>query len=483
MANVDSSERQVRHIWRARSVPYCIVLLFVFRMALANAIVPPWQNPDETTHFAFTRMLVLDAGGMEQGVARAVVQSEILESMAEHGWWDAYNKQVPSPFPTSFDEVPEHLNLGSSPEFDFYYRMASAFLLATGTSSLMSQYTVLRLLSSVLAVATLWCVWAGTTRLMGDEVGIGAAALLALHPQFALIGLGVAPDVLVNLCGAVVWWQAARLITDGTITLSLACMFVATSVGVLSKRAFVPWFLVTPLLGSVGVAMRTEWDTIWRRPSRQQFWSASVIVAILVGVALVSQERLLQTISAVWSSRTPVVCDFGCGSDWGELPWFWYGFDQLETGVDLASTTEPGSFVPFTLGLLDTAWLAGGWLRFMGPSAWYMVVRGLVLLAALGLLIACGAYAGHRRREIWLAAVVVGVQVGAVYFDVYDRGVGPQGRYLFPAIGPAVALMWVGLLSPWPPRMKPSVGATVIALMATLDIAAWNWVILPAYVH
>lgn len=431
------------------AVPYCIVLLFVFRMAFANAIVPPWQNPDETTHFAFTRMLVLDAGGTDRSVSRAVVQREILESMAEHGWWDAYDEQVPSPFPTSFDEVREHLNFGSIPEFNFYYRLASAFVLATGTSSLMSQYSALRLLSGVLAVATLWCVWAGTTRLMGDEVGIGAAALLALHPQFALIGVGVGPDVLVNLCGAVVWWQASRLITGGTVALSLACMFVATGVGVLSKRAFVPWFLVTPLLGSVGVAMRTEWDNIWHRPRRQQFWSASAIVALLVVVALASQERILQTISAVSISRTPL----------------------------------PGSFVPFTLGLLDTAWLAGGWLRFMGPSEWYMAVRGLLLLAALGLLREFGAHAGCRRRAILLAAVVVCVQVGAVYFDVYGRGVGPQGRYLFPAIGPAVALIWVGLLSPWPPRMKPYVGVTVIALMATLDIAAWTSVIVPAYLH
>ena len=432
------------------AVPYCIVLLFVFRMALANAIVPPWQNPDEPTHFAFTRMLVLDAGGADPGVSRAVVQREILESMAEHGWWDAYDEQVPSPFPISFDEVPEHLNLGSIPEFDFYYRLASAFVFATGTRSLMSQYSVLRLLSGVLAVATLWCVWAGTTRLMGDEVGIGAAALLALHPQFALIGLGVGPDVMVNLCGAVVWWQFSRLITGGTVTLSLAGMFVATGVGVLSKRAFIPWFLVTPLLSSVGVAMRTEWDTIWHRYTRRQFWIASiVIVALLVVVALASQERLLNTISAVLSSRTPL----------------------------------PGSFVPFTLGLLDTAWLAGGWLRFMGPSAWYMAVRGLLLLATLGLLRECAAHAGCRRRAIFLAAVVVGIQVGAVYFDVYGRGVGPQGRYLFPAIGPVVALIWVGLLSPWPPRMKSYVGVTVIALMATLDIAAWTLVILPAYLH
>ena len=139
-------------------------------------------------------------------------------------------------------------------------------------------------------------------------------------------------------------------------------------------------------------------------------------------------------------------------------------------------------FQRFTTALFDSFWLVAGWLKYPAPPAWLTTVRLLTVGAFAGCLIA----ARRPRMAKWraglvLAGALVAIQIAGVYVGFYMGGVNGQGRYLFPVIGPFMALFWIGIHGWWPQRLWPFVSAVVAALMFALDAIGWAGVLLPAY--
>ena len=434
-----------------------IVAVFVCRALFALAVVPLWQHPDEPQHLEFIRILARQDRLDLSERSDVELQRNILASMREHGWWRHYSERAPSPLPDSFAEIPERIwGVGTSPPA--YYLLGAAALKATRAESLVGQHQVLRWMALLLAVPTLLCVWAGARVLFGVQVATGATLLLALHPQFVLMSTAVNPDVLVNLCGAVLWWQGARLLTGAPAptraATSMALMTVATVVGILTKRVAAPLLLMLVIVPMVAVSFGrpTAWRTTWR-----------AVGAAVVGLGLVGLAGL-----------------FWFGEEAARLGEYWsylVRFSWSDEASDL------GFFERFTTVLFDSFWLMAGWLTHPAPSAWLATVRVLSVAALVGCLI------GVRRQgmAMWraglvLAGVLVAIQTAGVYVGLYANGLGPQGRYLFPVIGPFMALFWIGLHGWWPRRLWPAVSATLVALMLALDAIAWAGVLVPAYV-
>jgi hypothetical protein len=116
-----------------------------------------------------------------------------------------------------------------------------------------------------------------------------------------------------------------------------------------------------------------------------------------------------------------------------------------------------------------------------GPI-WLGIVRALTAAAVVGCVIAL-----VRKRDagtmkaIWCAATMVGVQVAAIYATYYPRAIASQGRYLFPAIGPALVILWLGTRELWPERSKQLHLVALPLVFLGLDAAAWWLYIIPAY--
>jgi hypothetical protein len=402
-----------------------IVAVFVCRALFAIAVVPLWQHPDEPQHLEFIRILARQDRLDLSERSDVALQRNILASMSEHGWWRHYSEPAPSPLPNSFAEIPERIwGVGTSPPA--YYLLGAAALKVTRAESLVGQHQVLR-----------WM-----------------ALLLALHPQFVLMSTAVNPDVLVNLCGAVLWWQGARLLTGASAATSMLLMTVVTVVGILTKRVAAPMLLMLVIVPMVAVSFGrpTAWRATWR-----------AVGAAVVGLGLVGLAGL-----------------FWFGEEAARLGEYWsylVRFSWSDEASDL------GFFERFTTVLFDSFWLMAGWLTYPAPSAWLATVRVLSVAALVGCLI------GARRQgmEMWraglvLAGVLVAIQTVGVYVGLYANGLGPQGRYLFPVIGPFMALFWIGIHNWWPRRLWPVVSATLVALMLALDAIAWAGVLVPAYV-
>ena len=421
-----------------------LLALFLCRAVVAAAVVPPWQGPDEPTHFALAYGLTMPFE------MQRPVQGGVLQSMVRHGWWALYEDPPPDPLPQSFDRI-NGIGEGTLAQ-PLYYGAAAAILRVSRPGDLERAYIHLRIFSIVLAIATLSFGWAGTRRLLGAEIAAGATAVAALHPQFLLAAISVNADALLNLCGAFVWWQAVRVATGQHRDFSIVLMFVGAMAGLFTKR-------IGMVL--VGIAFAVSAWSVWTT----RVWTtrnATVAAAAgIVGAALLLAAALV----------------FGRPDIWGA---FWMNALTVRRPIESATLQEGFRFLRMTV---DYFWLIGGWLRFQPPETWIWIARAVILCGFAGAAVVT-IESPADRRLLALAWLFVGAQVAAMLYGVFwTIPSAPQARYLFPVFAPITALLYVGLRRGSPAALRPYWPAALVLLLAALDITGFTTVHIPTYLR
>ena len=431
------------------AVLVCLLVLFVCRATLASAIVQPWQGPDEPTHFVLAQLLAKPDGHTE--AADLAAQREVLASMARHRWWEPYGGRSPEPPPTRFAPDVPRLGGGTYSE-PLYYGLSAAVLRVTQPEGLESAYRRLRVLSIVLSVATLALAWAGTRLLFGPAVALGASTVAALHPQFVLTAIAVNPDALANLVGAFMWWQVARVVRRRRPGMSLVCVLIAAAAALLTKRSAVPL-------------------------------AAVAIVIVATSLFAPHAVRLTRQFGLLMLSALGVcgVVVLGAWSEFEEpiraLAMFWRQGLDIRRPFDAA--LFPQALVYARLSI-DYVWLVAGWLRFPAPEPWLWVPRTLTVAGFAGAAVLL-IRSPMLRRPLSIAWLFVVVQTVIVIGWGFLTLSSPQGRYLFPVIAPATALLWLGLTQLAPARFRPYAAPILIAIVAGLDVTGFTAVLIPAY--
>ena len=431
-----------------------VTVVFVLRLLLALAVIPPWQAPDEPTHLLLVRIL---AGQTTPDLSRRTglaIEGEVVASMAEHGWWRHYGRLTPDPLPRDLTDA--GLTVVDSGPISYYVSTAAVFR-SLGVESLQAQFDALRRLSAVFGVLTLWCAWAGTRRLFGPSVADLSAAVIAIHPQFALVSTSVGPGAVVSFFGAMVWWQGAVVLTAGRLS-AAALLWASAALGALAKRDGLPLVVMAAVITSLGLLRGIH-------PAR--FGARALMAASLaVGLAAVGAVLAADEVSRIVDTLPLLLFDRSLDPE--SATWAYFG--------------------RFSLLLVDSAWLFAGWMRYPAPPLWVLTVRVLMALSAGGLLILAWQ---HRRRlstvwtppyGIWLPLVLVAIQVSAIYAVHFRLNVSPQGRYLFSVIAPMVVVFWIGLRSWWPRRAWPLVAGGLVAALLLLDVVGWSALLIPLYV-
>jgi hypothetical protein len=441
---------------RASSLLAVATGIFVCRFVAACYLIPPWQNPDEPTHFGYVWTLAHGPGFELQAAEAEQIERIVLGSMVYFDWWRQYREPVPAPFPSRFLDVPEHITAIGGGAQPVYYVLAAVYLKALPVDSLMGQYAALRVLSMVAAVLTMAVAWAGTRLLFGDLSATVAALVLALHPQFLLVGMTVGPDTLVNLLAAVIWWQSARLLRDRSPVLSLAVMLVSGALIVATKRLGAPVAAAVLVVAGIYVVGQA-----WRLRGKRVGVLLLMLLAVGLGGVFAVQafSTQFETLRYSWALfiRSP--------EQWNPRAFTW---DYL---------------LLYTREMFASAWLVAGHLRYSAPTAWFAAVYALTACAVVGLVL----HALRSRDVQWtgllLAGALVLSQLGALYATTYAMAYGAQGRYLFPVVSALTALLWIGVRE-WCPRgsQKYAAAALVTAMLA-LDLTGWLTVLIPAYVY
>jgi hypothetical protein len=430
-----------------------LVALLAGRILFAIVAVPPWQQPDEHAHVAVAEVWRTRLSA--SGAADPGREQEILASMADHGWWRHYGKPTPGgPIPARFGLVPDpdvRVTIGIDPTWPeyhpLYYRSVAWLLSHIRAEAVTTDLYVMRGLSGLCALLTLYVAWRAAYDVFG-VVGAGAVAgTLAVHPQFLIVSTSASPDAAINLAGAVFWWQALRSARAGTRVMSLAFLamaLLAAVVGSKADRMGVPLLAMVPAVILLVAAARGR---LWLGAAIMAY----AIAAVLLGVAF--EDRLAALRHSIGEQLLPVP----------------------EARTD-------GFWWLFTTVLFKTWWFALGWIRYLAP-AWWMWAATVLSAAALAGFVRRVFQPMDTSTRIWIALAVamIAVQACAIYWTFFRAAVGPQGRYLMPVVVPTLMLLWMGIQAWVPSRSRSVAAAGLIVFVALLDVCAWLFIGLPAY--
>ena len=302
---------------------------------------------------------------------------------------------------------------------------------------------VMRVLSAILGVLTLWTAWLGARLVFGEALAMTIVAVLAVHPQFVIASTAAGPDAVVNLAGGLIWWQTAEALHRPTSMWSLVALWIA-AIGAAAVDRMGVSLLGSALLVSMFIVMR-------RYGLRSR-----IMLCILIGAAIV-----------------------GVGVRLNDDVWHGVG-DTLHTALLPVPDARSWNYVwLFHSSLFEGWWLTLGWAEYPPPDWWVLGALGISVIAAIGVFRSV-----IERRvpdAIAIAILMVAIQLVAVDWVYFRPAVGAQGRHLFPVLIPSLVLLCAG----WDRLLAPSLGSrarvALVLVVAALDTAGWLTLAIPVY--
>jgi len=439
-------------------VPLAVSAVLACRMLVATTLIPPWQQPDENSHVAQVELARtrITGSGYSPDPAR---EAEILRSMSGYDFWEhrARGFPIPAVIPESFTAAGARVGTpaGGGLTPPAYFPAAGRLLSWLPRLSVVQDMYILRGISAIFGMLTLWVAWLAAREGLGPFGGATVAMLLALHPQFAIVSTAATPDAVANLFGACLWWMAVAAVMRQRYLWPLAGVWLAAGAAAAADRMGVP-LLAVALSVSVVVLRLHARDRGWL--SRTRTLGMLLLAAVVFG-------------ASIWLL-------FASGVS--------YGLQSIFSG-SLAPVPEARTweyFARFTSFLHQSWWASLGWGRYPPPSWWIGTTIALTAMAAVGAawsVFRGRTIDGRTRVILGLAAVSLTIQVAAVYWVYFRLAVGPQGKSLFPVLVPSLMLLWAGLTAWIPETRRAHAAVALVAAFAVLDAAIWGLVAIPAY--
>jgi hypothetical protein len=463
------------------------LLVAVGLVGLAWALfVPPFQAPDENSHFAYVQTLAEhfdlpgETGGTfysssEQRLAMAWSNAEqaaaLLETKPE--WSEnAYRRWRELQSKLGGDDRGDgglHNPAASNPPL--YYLYVTPAYLAADSGDIFDRLYFMRLWSLPLLLITVTGGWllAGELFERNRLLQLVAAAVVGLQPMVAFISASVNPDALLYVVWSIALWLGVRMLKRGLTLGQAIALLAVVGIGVTVKAAayaLLPAALLALFIGALRLRPRGRGVIA--------VTCAALLAFAIPTVAWFATARALDRpavneVTTGTQRPTPTITSFN-PREFGSYLWQFY----------LPKLPFQKSFGGIPKLPLYDLWLKGGWAEF----GWLEVrfpewVYGL--LAALSALAFVGAgIAVYRRRATFdlavagfLATAVLALLAGLHWteFRTLIGGAGSfnQGRYLLPLIslgGAAVA----AAISVLPERRQMLAAALVIGGLVALEL-------------
>lgn len=473
-----------------RRVPraaWTCVLVASLSAACWSLITPPFEAPDEPSHFAYAQLLA-ETGRLPASNSGAVSQEEVTVMQGLHQReieWHPENKTFITP--ADQQELQEDLAAPlkragpgaagvAASEPPLYYALATIpyYLGANGT--LLTRLELMRLLSALLAGLTALFVFLFVREYLPGApwawtVG-GLAA--AVTPLLGFTSGAVTPDTLLYTVSAAIFFCLARAFRRGLTRKRALALGTLTAMGFLTKLNFlglVPGVFV----GLIVLAFRGVRPAPGASRSRRRaFGSMALAMAIAVTPVCVyvlsnlvnhhhllgivtstgkenpKQESLFDNLSFIWQFYLP------------RLPGMSNDFPGLSTIHQLWFNRSVGFY-----GWLDTSF---------PPWVDSLALIPAALIAALGLR-TLFLRRGRLRSRLPEIVVYLIMSVGLMALigqDLYVHrnleGTGwAQPRYLVPLL-PLLALALAAAARGAGRRLGPAVGALIVVLFLAQDV-------------
>jgi 4-amino-4-deoxy-L-arabinose transferase-like glycosyltransferase len=476
--------RTLRSFAAAVPAPLAVLVAIIVIVGVVWALfVPPWQSPDETTHFAYAQSIAERQALPGKG-PNSFSTDQLLADTAVGASQLAFRSTQIRPSWSKHDEAvylaaarrnPSRSDGGgpnpaaSNPPL--YYLYGDLAYWATYSGNAFDRYYAMRLWGISLLVLTVIGVWL----LIGEVLGprrlpqLAGSAVVGLVPMNTFISTSVNPDALMITLWTFALWLGARVIKRGARPRDVAWLCVVTAAAILTKGSSYA------LVPAVALAVLLGWSRSDRRERRRRglvFAVSAVVCAVpVLGWIAIARSQGIAAVNAVGTSAGTPVRPFNLRQF---LSYIWQFYLPR---LPWLSRDRVTSDLPVYAVWLREGWGKFGWLEVGLPSAVYALLTGFMAVVAI---VSAAIVATFRDRLRWGLIAFFAVALAALLFGLHlteyralIAGQGPilQGRYLLPVLGlfgVAVALVVGRLPASW---RAPTCGA-LIAGMLLLQLVA-----------
>lgn len=436
-----------------RRKTFIIVAIYIVLATVYSITVPVWEAPDELGHYAYIKHLRLTRtlpiqGQNATGEAHQPPLYYAIAALVSYpaDFASPIGERRPNPQFMWSASPGQDVNtniLGTAQTIPFQGQ-AWATHLARFASVAMGAVTVFLIIHIGRFIFP-----------HRPEIGLLAGILTSLTPQFLFITGVLNNDNLLILCSTGALWHTLRAIKEP------------------EKQRY--WVFVGVWLAAAVLTKLT-----------------AVAVVATVGIVICAIAWQKKSMSFLWRSASWVTLIMLVTTGW----WFWR--NQMLYGDPLGNAVYEQLFAAnlrqaplqwqdvrelFSVQF-RSFWAIFGWMNLPAPAWYFTLMRVILLLAGFGWgrLLVKRPFTHPQRRSLGLLALALLLQE-SVIFTIITRCNAScyQGRYLFPAIGPIMLLIAVGLygllLTPWRNRLMSLITLVFLSIAVWMPIGIIN----PAY--
>ncbi len=477
----------VRRVPRAGRICFLVALV---NSAVWGVVIPPFQVPDEISHFGYAQYLAETGKAPSQKPLapyspeeQTALNYSFFYSVIGHpemrGILDKADNQN---LRAALAKHPSPIGLGggtsATNEPPLYFALEAVPYWISPSQDIFARLTLMRLLSALMAACTVLAVFMFMRELFPDTrwTWTVGALVVAFQPMFDFISGGVQADNLLYLTSALAFFLLLRAYRRGLTQRRAVAIGAVTGAGLLAKLTFIA------LVPGIALAvLLLGWRALpeGRRRSLQMVATTVVVAAIPVAAYVVLNLT-------VWDRGSPLA---------GGLA----GAAAQSAGGHVVTLTQSLDYIwelylprlPFMHRVFYYAhppifslWWNGmighfGWLDYMFPGWVYTVARyvlyALVAFALAGVVRLRASISRVLPIFVCFAVMAVGLLASIGYAGVryYLNTGGPfeQARYLFPLLA-FYALLVVLAARGTGRRWGPPVGAGLVLLTMTLALFA-----------
>ncbi len=468
-------------------------LLLVLAVALINGLcwtflIPPFQGPDENSHFAFTQH-VAETGKLPSGTERPEFSTELTEALNAINYREVQGSLAGRP-PFEVSAITRwkatDTNLGSDERKDgggrnmasgnppLYYGYQAVFYRAAA-GDIFQRLAIMRLVSLLFFLGTVVFCWALAGELFGGRLWprVVASLAVAMQPMVAYVLTVLNPDSMLTFLYSGIIFFGVRTLKRGPTPVVILALGAFTGMALMTK-------LISPaVLPAVAFVYAL---TFWRIRSLQigskHYWILGVSAALAVApivvwtmiYPLIGQKAISGTVvSAVTGG------DAG-HSVGGALSYLWQWYLPK---LPFMETFPRTSGIPVYHTFLGGFWGAfGPWLSLSYPE-WLRATLAAFSVSIVGLSIFALVRRIETIRQEWrpilflvLMALVLAISLHYVsYITSLKDEPFFQSRYVFPLIS-IFGIMVAVAVSIFTGTVKKAVAFFVVAALSMLDIYA-----------
>ena len=477
-----------RTLWRVPRAAWTCALVASLSAACWSVITPPFQAPDEPSHFSYAQHLA-ETGSLPEHNAELASDVETVLSGLHHEQvkFNPAVKTIASRSEQRQLQADLALPLSrthpggagvASAEPPLYYTLETIPYYLGSSGTLLDQLELMRLLSALMAGLSAMCVFLFVRELLpatpwaATVGGLGAA----LFPLLGFTSGAVTPDAMLCTVSCAIFYCLARTFRHGLTTKAAVALGLLMAVGFLTKVNFLG-LVPGVVLGLVVLGFRGVHDDAQSDGSRHTFGPMALALAIGISpVCAYALDNVLNahpTLGVVSSTAHGVTGDLsGLGGLASDAAYIWQFYLPRLPGM-------PRYF--HGISTTRQLWLARevglyGWLDTSFPQ-WVLEIA-LISVAAIAILALRSliTYRAAIRRHLPELVVYIAICLGLMVLlgqDAHHQGHSEPGwaqpRYLLPLL-PIGALIVASAARGAGRRWGPAVGTLMVVLFLSHDI-------------